>query len=143
MHSTVRTSMCSASSSVGGRVCGVRRSSPRRGPIVSASRTTTQPLEELHVVTSTFVPGSYSRAEFALKPNGPKRKLPAPRSSSEPKTLGASKLGTHSQSTDPSGAIRAPVWQFERNAYSAIGVKGDGADGATVAACADVTAVLM
>jgi hypothetical protein len=30
--------------------------------------------------------------------------------------LGESKLGTQSQSIAPSGATRAPVWQFERNA---------------------------
>ena len=49
-------------------------------------------------------------------PNGPSRKEPASRSSRLPKMLGESKLGTQSQSTDPSGAIRAPVWQFERKA---------------------------
>src|SRR4051794_31204116 len=59
-------------------------------------------------------------------PNGPKRKVPASRSSRLPKTLGASKRGTHSQSTAPSGATSAPVWQSDRNAYSAIGGKGDG-----------------
>src|SRR3954447_13922977 len=59
-------------------------------------------------------------------PNGPTRKLPACRSSSAPKTLGASKLGTHSQSIDPSGATSAPVWQFDRKAYSAIGGNGEG-----------------
>ena len=57
-HSTVRTSMWSASSSAGGRVCGVTASSWSRGPIVSASRTTIQPVGVFHVVTSTFVPGS-------------------------------------------------------------------------------------
>jgi hypothetical protein len=41
--------------------------------------------------------------------------------------LGESKAGAQSQSTAPSGAINAPVWQFERNAYSAIGGNGDGA----------------
>ena len=41
--------------------------------------------------------------------------------------LGASNRGTHSQSIAPSGAISAPVWQSERNAYSAIGGNGDGA----------------
>ena len=30
--------------------------------------------------------------------------------------LGASNLGTHSQSIDPSGATSAPVWQSERKA---------------------------
>ena len=108
--------MWSASSSAGGRVCGVIVSSWCRGPIVSASRTTTQPPIERQVVTSTLVPGSYSRDTGWLRPNGPSRKLPAPRSSSDPNTLGASKRGTHSQSIAPSGAISAPVWQSERNA---------------------------
>ena len=48
--------------------------------------------------------------------NGPKRKNPASRSRMLPKTLGESKAGTQSQSIAPSGAIRAPVWQFEMNA---------------------------
>ena len=59
-------------------------------------------------------------------PNGPKRKLPASRSSRLPKTLGESNRGTHSQSTEPSGATNAPVWQSDRKAYSAIGGNGDG-----------------
>jgi hypothetical protein len=42
-----------------------------------------------------------------------------------PKLLALSKRGTHSQSTDPSGATSAPVWQFDRNAYSAIGGNGE------------------
>jgi hypothetical protein len=32
-----------------------------------------------------------------------------------------------SQSIAPSDAISAPVWQSDRNAYSAIGGKGEGA----------------
>jgi hypothetical protein len=116
MHSTVRTSMCSASSSVGGRVCGVTRSSWRRGPIVRASRTITQPFGVFQVVTSTFVPGSYARAVGCSMPNGPNRKVPAPRSIRLPNTLWLSKLGTHSQSTAPSGATSAAVWQLDRNA---------------------------
>ena len=39
-------------------VYGVTRSSPMRGPMVSASRTTTQPPRVFHVVTSVLVPGS-------------------------------------------------------------------------------------
>jgi hypothetical protein len=39
--------------------------------------------------------------------------------------LGESKRGTHSQSTVPSGATSAPVWQLERKPYCAIGVNGD------------------
>src|SRR4029077_10963257 len=79
------------------------------------------------VVTSTLVPGAYERCTGTLKPNGPSRNDPAPRSSTMPNTLGASKRGTHSQSIAPSGATSAPVWQSERNAYSAIGGNGDGA----------------
>ena len=116
MHCTVRTSMCSASSSAGGRVCGRIESSCSDGPIVSASRTTTHPDGVFHVVTSTFVPGSYARAAGWLIPNGANRKNPAWRSSRLPNTLGASKEGTHSQSIAPSGATSAPVWQFDRNA---------------------------
>ena len=67
------------------------------------------------------------RAVGTLIPNGPSRNEPAWRSSSCPKTLGESKRGTHSQSTDPSGATSALVWQLERKAYSAIGGKAEGA----------------
>ena len=49
-------------------------------------------------------------------PNGAKRNMPASRSSSVPNTLGESNRGTHSQSTEPSGATSAPVWQSDRNA---------------------------
>ena len=52
--------------------------------------------------------------------------MPASRSSRLAKTLGASNRGTHNQSTPPSGATSAPVWQSDRKAYSAIGVNGDG-----------------
>ena len=58
-------------------------------------------------------------------PYGANRKYPAPRSSRLPKVLGLSNRGTHNQSTDPSGATSAPVWQFDRNAYSAIGGNGE------------------
>ena len=51
-------SMWSASSSTGGRVCGVIRSSPCCGPIVRASRTRAQPVGVFQVVAKTFVPGS-------------------------------------------------------------------------------------
>ena len=60
-------------------------------------------------------------------PNGANRMLPACRSSRLPNTLGESNAGMHSQSIDPSAAISAPVWQLDRNAYSAIGGNGDGA----------------
>ena len=108
--------MWSPSSSVGGRVCGVTSSSRARGPIVSASRITSQPPGVFQVVTSTFVPGSYPRSDGWLIPNGPSLKKPASRSSRLPKTLGESNAGTQSQSMAPSGATSAPVWQFERNA---------------------------
>ena len=84
--------------------------------IVSASRTTTQPVGVLHVVTSTFVPGSYARAVGCPMPYGPNRNTPTSRSSRLVNTLGESKRGTHSQSIEPSGATSAPVWQLERNA---------------------------
>ena len=97
-------------------MCGVIKSSPRLGPKIKASRTITQPLVVFQVVSRMLVPGSYVRAVGTLIPNGPKRKPPAWRSSSEPNTLGASKRGTHSQSIVPSGATKAPVWQSERKA---------------------------
>ena len=50
--------MWSPSSSAGGRVWGVTESAPAYGPIVSASRTTIQPIGVFQVVTSMFVPGS-------------------------------------------------------------------------------------
>ena len=69
--------MWSASSSAGGRVCGVTASSASFGPIVRASRTTTQPPGVFHVVTRTFVPGSYALAVGWWIPNGANRKYPA------------------------------------------------------------------
>ena len=119
--------MWSPSSSAGGRVWGVTSSSPCRGPIVSESRTRIHPRGVCQAVMMLFVPGSYVRPDGMLIPNGPSRKVPAPRSSRVPNTLGESKRGTQSQSTAPSGATSAPVWQLERNAYSAIGGNGDGA----------------
>ena len=68
---TVRTRRWSASSSAGGRVCGVTLSSDSRGPIVSASRTTTQPDGVFHVVERTFEPGSYARARRVVDAEGP------------------------------------------------------------------------
>src|SRR5215218_671323 len=127
MHSTTRTSTCSASESAGGRVWGVTVSGPRVGPMTRASRTTIHPVGVRQVVTSTLVPGSYARADGTLIPKGPNRKVPASRSRRLAKMLGESKRGTHSQSTDPSGATRAPVWQSDRKAYSAMGGNGDGA----------------
>src|SRR5262249_26187244 len=59
--------------------------------------------------------------------NGPNRNVPAPRSSSDPNTLGESNRGTHSQAIVPSRATSAPVGQSDRNAYWAIGVNGEGA----------------
>ena len=55
----MRTSMWSASSSAGGRVCGVIVSSPSRGPIVSASRTSAQPPPgTCQLVMTVLEPGS-------------------------------------------------------------------------------------
>ena len=50
--------MWSPSVSGGGRVCGVTSSSPRVGPMVSASRTRAQPVGVRQVVATVFVPGS-------------------------------------------------------------------------------------
>ncbi len=43
------------------------------GPIVIESRTTTQPRGVFHVVSTTFVPGTYWRDVGTLMPNGPNR----------------------------------------------------------------------
>ena len=86
----------------------------------------THPSGVRHVVTSVFVPGSYTREMGTFVPNGASRKLPASRSSRVPKMLGASKRGTQSQSIDPSTAMSAPVWQSDRNAYESIGGNGEG-----------------
>ena len=45
---------------------------------------------------------------------GPKRKLPASRSSSAPNTLAESSRGRHIHSTAPLGATSAVVWQSDR-----------------------------
>ncbi len=66
--------MWSASSSAGGRECGVTSSSPSRAPMVSASRTTIQPVGVFQVVARMFVPGSYTREVGWWIPNGPIRK---------------------------------------------------------------------
>ncbi len=58
-------------------MCGVTSSSVSRGPIVSASRTSTQPDGVFHVVERTFDPGSYTRAVGWLIPKGPSLKYPA------------------------------------------------------------------
>ena len=131
----MRTSRCWASSSAGGRVWGVTSSSCSVGPMVRASRIITQPVGVFQVVSRMLVPGSYTREVGTLIPKGPKRKAPAWRSSRVPKMLGESNRGTHSQSIAPSGATRAPVWQFERKAYSAIGGNGEGA--AALCGCSD------
>src|SRR4051794_41712414 len=85
------------------------------------------PVGVFHVVSSVFVPGSYTRDAGTLMPNGPRRNEPACRSSRLPKMLGESKRGTQSQSIEPSDATSAPVWQSDRNAYSAIGGERGGA----------------
>ena len=74
----MRTSMWSPSSSAGGRVWGVISSSPRRGPIVRASRTMIHPVGVFQVVSRVLVPGSYTTAAGWLMPNGPSRKRPGP-----------------------------------------------------------------
>ena len=96
--------------------------------MVSASRISTQPVGVCQVVaTDVRARLVDARAVGTLIPKGPKRKAPFWRSSRAPKTLGESNRGTQSQSTAPSGATRAPVWQLERKPYSAIGGKGEGA----------------
>ena len=60
-------------------------------------------------------------------PNGPEAEVPGLAVEQEPKTLGESKRGTHSQSIVPSGATSAAVWQSDRNPYDAIGENGEGA----------------
>src|SRR5262249_30874690 len=84
-----------------------------------------QPNGVCQVVSSTLVPGTYSRCAGTLNRVGPTRNEPAPRSSRLPNTDGESEAGRHSQSTDPSGATSAPVWQLDRNPYSAMGGNGD------------------
>src|SRR3954471_16364808 len=56
---------------------------------------------------------------------GPMRHVPASRSSIAPKTDGPSKRGRHIHSTAPDGATSAHVSQSLKNAYSAIGGKGE------------------
>src|SRR5689334_23132869 len=56
------------------------------------------------------------------------RNVPASRSSMAPNTLGPSKRGRHIHSTAPLGATSAHVSQSDRNAYSAIGGKGETSD---------------
>src|SRR6185312_5778371 len=103
--------------------------------------TTIQPAGVFQVVTRTFVPGSYARSDGWLIPYGPTRKNPASRSSRLANTLGESNAGTHSQSTAPSGATSAPVWQLDRKAYSAIGGNGDGA--AALCTCGSASAARL
>jgi hypothetical protein len=64
----------------------------------------------------TFVHGTYVRDVCCLMPKGTNRNDPASRSRRFPNTLGESNAGTHNQSTEPSGATSAPVWQLDRNA---------------------------
>jgi hypothetical protein len=84
--------------------------------MVNASRTSTQPVGVRQWVTRVLVPASYARDTGTLIPNGPSRNAPASRSSNAPNTLGESKRGTHNQSTVPSAATNAPVWQLDKNA---------------------------
>src|SRR5436190_5164791 len=91
----------------------------------STSRTMIQPLLVPQLVSSTIVPGRYRRAAGTVTSSGPKRKPPAPRSRSEPNTLGESKLGRHNHSTLPVAAISADVSQSDRNPNSPIGGNDD------------------
>ena len=71
---------------------------PCRFPSPATTRrswTTSQPVGVCHVVSSTMVPGTYRRWWGTSVFVGPKRKLPAVRSSRAPKTLGESGRGRH------------------------------------------------
>ena len=91
----------------GGRVCGVTSSSPRRGPMVNASRTKIQPPGVFHVVTRVFVPGSYTRPDGTLIPNGPRRNKPP---------LAVEQVAEDARSVKPRHAqpIDRPVWRHQR-----------------------------
>ena len=85
--------------------------------MISASRTTSQPVGVCQVVSSTSVPGRYRRAAGTCDAErGHPERAAAPRSSSAVKTLGESGRGTHIHSTAPDGAIRQLDSQSERNA---------------------------
>ena len=101
-----------------------RRPGVRRDRVLVLARADGQRLAHLapsrsgvfHVVRITLVPGSYIARRGHVDAVGAKPELPASRSSRLPNELGESNAGAHSQSTEPSGAISAPVWQSERNA---------------------------
>ncbi|BDH58274.1 hypothetical protein MTP03_32130 [Tsukamurella sp. PLM1] len=103
-------------------VGGVRRCVRERvcvscqGPMTSASRTMSQPVEVCHVVSSMRLPGRYRRSTGTSTPYGARRNDPAPRSRIAPNTLGESGRGMHIHSTVPSRAIRHVFSQSERNA---------------------------
>jgi hypothetical protein len=78
------------------------------------SRTMIHPLCVPQLVSRTIVPGRYRRAAGTFRSYGPRRKLPASRSSMAPKTLGESIQGKHNHSTLPLGATSATVSQSDR-----------------------------
>ncbi|SLH66135.1 Uncharacterised protein [Mycobacteroides abscessus subsp. abscessus] len=68
-HFTVRSSMCSASQSIGVRRCvRLRWSLLCQGPSTSASRTISQPVSVCQVVSRIMPPGRYRRAAGTLRP---------------------------------------------------------------------------
>lgn len=75
-----------------------------------------QPVSVCQVVSTIRLPGRYRRSTGTLTPYGARRKWPALRSSTAPKTLGESGRGTHIHSTEPLRAIRQFVSVSDRNA---------------------------
>ena len=102
-RSILRTSICSS-------VLVRRRPSVRRNVSSPSPRSHRQPVADDGPAGwrsrryQHFGPGSYVRPLGTLIPNGPKRKVPAPRSSSDPNTLGESNLGGTASRSIPSGA---------------------------------------
>ncbi len=112
----MRSSVPCGNESPGTRLYRSSRSSFSAGPTTRRSSTVIQPVDVCHVVSSTIVPGRYRRWSGTDEFDGPKRKNPADRSSSEPKRLGESGRGRQNHSTDPSGATSALTSQSDRNA---------------------------
>jgi hypothetical protein len=80
------------------------------------SWTVSQPVRVSQVVSTMLVPGMYLRECGTAVVDGAKRKEPAERSRSAPKTLGESGRGRQSHSTEPSAATRALTSQSDMNA---------------------------
>jgi len=92
------------------------RSWPRSlRPTARASTSTAEPVAVRKVVSRAIVWSRYRRATSAW-PAGRTEKWPASSSSSRPNTLGASKRGKHSQSTDPARLTSAAERQSDSRA---------------------------